>query len=145
MPLLQTVCSWHPPSPLCKSYDLNDNQISGIRWLVLFLPACGTIYVSSISDIGSLIFFGVSGIKIFVPLISFLPRYPLSPASILIFLFVRRSTCSNDASIVCPSYSLGKEMAPSMMPVAERMIDTLLPNSYFLCSLPLLIHCTCSS
>ena len=27
------------------------------------------------------------------------------------------------------------------MPVTERMTDTLLPNSYFLCSLPLLIHC----
>lgn len=41
-------------------------------------------------------------------------------------------------SIVWPSYSLRNDMAPSMRPVEERMIDTLLPSSYFLCSLPLL-------
>lgn len=53
----------------------------------------------------------------------------LGTSGIITFFPVNRSTCSNEDSMVWHSYSLRKDFA-------------LLPNSYFLCSLPLLIHCT---
>ena len=88
---------------------------------------------------------GASGISICVPLTSFFPLYPMSPASLPTFFPVMRSTCKSDSSMVCPSYSFRKDLAPRIIPVIERMIETLFPNSYFLCSLPLLMHCTSGS
>ena len=78
----------------------------------------------------------------FIPLY---PLYPLSPANLSTFLPVILWVCSNVFSIVCSSYSFLKEHAPRISPDHERRIDTLLPNSYCLCSLPLLMQTTSGS
>ena len=79
------VCSQHSPPLPCKSYVLNDALILSVRWRVLCLLACRIACVSFASDTCCLKILGASGIKIRVPLISFFPRYPLSPAGILIY------------------------------------------------------------
>lgn len=82
---------------------------------------------------------------IFVSPDIFTPLYPLSPAKIRIVLPYRRCACSLALSIVWPSYSFLNDMAPMMMPFHRRMMETLLPNSYFLCSLPLQMQRTSGS
>lgn len=50
----------------------------------------------------------------------------------LILIPINPSTGSNEDTMVWPSYSLRKDMEPRIMFVAERMINTLLPNLYFI-------------
>ena len=77
-----------------------------------------------------------------VSLTLLLPRYPLSQIPFRGFLSVNFSTCSIALSGVCPSNSFLKLSAPTITPVPVRVMDTLFPNSYSLCSFPLLMHCT---
>ena len=60
-------------------------------------------------------------------------------------LTVIRTTCKSISSMVCQSYSFQKDLVLKIIPVIERMIETLFPNSCFLCSLPLLMHRTFGS
>ena len=73
------VCSQHPLPIPCKSCDLNDDLISSVRWWGS-MPArlqnslCFFRFWYLLSE-----GLETSGIKIWVPLTSFFPRYPLSP------------------------------------------------------------------
>lgn len=74
----------------------------------------------------------------------------ITPIASIYFCFFRTSAyqiliCSNTVTKVCPSYSLRKLIAPIITPLSVFARDTLLPNSYFLCSFPFEIQQTSGS
>lgn len=136
--------SQYLPSHPYKSCGLIGNLTLSDLLSVLYLHACRIVYVFP---------FLITAVW----LLGYIWNHNLRPVNFLLasvssvtcqhfdFRPVNRSTCSREDPMVWPSYSLRKDMAPRIMPVTERMMDTLLPDSYFLCSLPLLIHCTSGS
>jgi hypothetical protein len=89
---------------------------------------------------------GDSGRTIAVPPTFFRPRKPRSQKAFSGALPWMSATWANTPLSVSPSYSLRKPFAPTTMQlVLVITMAALAPNSYFLCSLPLLTQQTSGS